>query len=213
MRLPLRQLREIARTAGVKDVPGFPASALMAAIAVEESAGDTRRHSDVRDPNTGKREPSYGLLQINEPSWPEIAAATRATFRQRMPDYTRAMKQMRLAAPIFRDAGQQAAKAIDRLRERGLPAGPMEFMLLIDAAWQGPLGNWADTTSTGNVEEIRAGTIHHNPERRRSIRRHLSELGVVNSPATGIGALLGFLGFGSLIALLLWAIGGLADEA
>lgn len=223
MRLPLRQLHEIARTAGVPDTRGLPLSALVAAIAMEESGGDTRASSRIRD-RSGNLEPSFGLLQIHEPSWPEIAAETKGLIRRRMPDYSRAVAQIRAAAPIFRDAGQQAMKAVERLAARGLPAGPIEAMLLMDAAWQGPLsgsserftgkwgptGSWADWTRTGDPAEIRADT---SPGRTAKIRAHLRSLGVSSGPAAGIGALLGFLGFGGLVALLLWALGEWADES
>lgn len=214
MAFTLRKLHEIAKTALKREPAGLPVAALMAAIAMEESGGDTKIQSKIVDPETGEREPSYGLLQVNVPAWPKIGAETRALIRRTMPDYSRAVAQFRIASPIFRDAGSQAKKAVEILEERGFPAGPIELMLLIDAAWQGPgVVSWARETTTGNVEDIRAGTKHHNPERRRRVRRRLSELGVTNSPMVGAAALLGFLGLGGLMAAILWALGEWVDEA
>lgn len=208
MPFTLRELHSIARTAGVPDVRGIPLPALVAAIAMEESSGDTRARSGIRRED-GTLEPSFGLLQVNEPSWPGIAAETKALMRRRMNDYTRAIAQIRAAKPILEDAARQAVKAAERLKARGFPAGPVEVMLLMDAAWQGPLRDWADRTTTGNIAEIREKT---SPGRTAKVRAHLKELGAAN-PMLGLGALLGFLGLGGIFALFLWAIGEWADEA
>lgn len=203
MRFSLEELHQITRTAGVPDPKGIPLSALLAATALMESSGDPMTAPG----DDGK---AHGLLQVHEKYWPEIAAKTKSVARRRnTAAWGKAVAMVRLTKPILEDAARQAVAAGAVLQRRGFPAGPVEVLLLTDAAWQGPLsherwgGPWAEWTATGNVEEIREGT---SPGRAKKVRQHLATLGVQNGWA-GLGAIVAFLGLGGLVALITWAMG------
>lgn len=167
-------------------------------MAIEESHGNTRAIND-HDRGT-----SYGLLQVHEPDWPELAASTRSMIHQpHMTDFSRAVAEIRLVKPILEDASRQAVAASEVLTRRGYTVGPVDLLLLIDAAWQGPgIVAWAERTSSGVIDEIRAGTA---PGRTQAIREHLAELGVAENPSWGKALLviIGLAGLGGLLALAL----------
>lgn len=202
MRFSLEELHQIARAAGVPDPSGIPLSALMAATALEESGGD---------PMTlpGDNGKAHGLLQVHEKWWPEIAAKTKSVARwrgARGTDFGKAIAMVRLAKPILEDAARQAVAAGRVLEKRGFASGPVEVLMLTDAAWRGPgVLAWAESTATGYVAELDKRSPP-TPGRLPRVRRHLTQLGVVNTWA-GLGAILAYLGLGGVLVFILWAIG------
>lgn len=195
----LEELHQIARAAGVPDPYGIPLSALMAATAMEESSGDP-----MTVPGDGGK--AHGLLQVHEKWWPEIAALTKSIQRKRTVPFGKAVAMVKAAKPILDDAARQAIAAGKVLERRGFAAGPVEVLMLTDAAWRGPLGTWAEKTTTGDVAELDQRSPA-TPGRLPRVRRNLVKLGVAGDVWGGIGALVALLGLGGLMAAVLWAIG------
>lgn len=167
MRLSLHQLREVATAAGVTSKP---VASLYAATMMVESKGDPSIPA-------GDGGTSFGILQVHEPDWPAIAASTRAVMAAPfVSSYGRAVAEARLALPILRDATRQAAEAGEILQKRGFRVELADVLVITDAAWNGPgVKAWAESTGTGNPDEIRPG-------RGAEVRRLLAELGIGEMP-------------------------------
>lgn len=196
MRFNLHQLHEIARAAGVPDPKGLPLSAVVAAIALEESDGNPL--------SSGDKGTSFGIVQVHEPDWPEVAILTRGVMMAPLTsDYGRAVAEIRLAKPILEKVARDAVEAARALEKRGFAVSPVDMMLMIDAGWQGPgLMTWATETTTGDIAEVRERTA---PGRTARVRAHLAELGIGDKWSWGT-VLLTVLGLGGVGALVLWAL-------
>jgi hypothetical protein len=197
-RFALHQLREIATAAGATD---HATASLLAASMKEESNGNPLALGDY----VGSRPTSIGILQVHEPDWPAIAAATRAAMDAPMvTDYGRAVAEVHVAKPILEDAMHQALAAAKALQDRHFRVELQDVLVLADAAWQGPgVGAWAATTNSGDPAEIRESTA---PGRGRAIRAHLAELGVGVGPGPGKHGWVLPVGLALGAGLVLWAV-------
>ena len=197
MHLSLHQLREIATAAGVTS---RPVASLYAATMMVESKGDPLAYGDK---DASGNATSFGIGQVHEPDWPAIAASTRAVMSAPfVSSYGRAVAEAKIALPILREATRQAAEAGEILQKRGFKVELADVLVITDAAWNGPgVKAWAESTSSGNPDEIRPG-------RGEEVRRHLAELGVgsvAHAPHAWVVPVVAAAGVGLLVWLALEA--------